>query len=166
MPRDFCLLVCVFVCGFAAAHGQTIDATPDAVRVTVTMNTDGSRTTYRWDTANHAAVATTTLGGKLREKIRYTLDDAGRFATGEVFGPKETLRFTTRYKYDSAGRLSEESQFAKDGALQNRIVYAFDSSGRPIGYSVFDRNSRLVGQTAPGRSLPREAKESKKASSP
>lgn len=111
------------------------------------MNADGSRTTYEWDTANHKATATTLNGGKLREKIQYQLDDAGRFATGQVFGPKDALRFTTKYKYDAAGRLAEEAQLTKEGAVDHRIVYVFDSAGKQIGYAVYDGKGQLLGQT-------------------
>ncbi len=130
-----------------AASGQTAPATADAVRVTVSMNADGSRTTYEWDTANHKAAATTLSGGKLREKILYRLDDAGRFATGQVFGPTNALRFSTKYKYDPAGRLTEEAQLTKEGTVDHKIVYAFDSAGKPIGYAVYDGAGKLLGQT-------------------
>src|SRR4030095_12298695 len=77
-----------------------------AVRVTVSMNADGSRTVYEFDDAEHKAIATTTSeDGKLREKIRYDIDDVGRFSSGTIFGPDGRLRFKSRYKYDSSGRL-------------------------------------------------------------
>jgi hypothetical protein len=69
------------------AHGQLLDATADAVRVTVSMNADGSRTVYEFDSAHHKAKATTTAkDGKLVGRILYVLDDAGRFASGESMG--------------------------------------------------------------------------------
>ena len=111
------------------------------------MNADGSRTTYEWDTAKHKATATTASDGKLREKIRYELDDAGRFATGEVFGPKDAYRFSTRYKYDAAGKMAEEAQLTKDGVVQHRIVYAYDAAGKQIGYAVYDGAGKLISQT-------------------
>ena len=47
--------------------------------------------------SHHRATATTTgKDGKLVGKIRYTLDEAGRFASGEVYGPDDQLRFKTR----------------------------------------------------------------------
>ena len=83
-------------------------ARSDAVRVTVSMHPDGSRTVYKFDNAERKAVATTTdPDGKLRETIRYELDDAGRFSSGEISGPDGRLRFKSRYKYDDAGRLLE-----------------------------------------------------------
>jgi YD repeat-containing protein len=133
----------------ATAFSQADTSLGDTVRVTVSMNADGSRTTYQWDNANHKATATTTIGGKMREKIRYVLDDTGRFQTGEVFGPDHTLRFTTRYKYDNAGRLAEESQLGKEGELQHRIVHSYDGAGKEIGYAVYDSAGKLLSQTAP-----------------
>jgi hypothetical protein len=52
------------------------------------MHPDGSRTVYNFDNAQHTAVATTTdPDGNVRQTIRYQLDNAGRFSTGEVSGP-------------------------------------------------------------------------------
>jgi hypothetical protein len=62
----------------------------DAVRVTVTLNADGSRTIYQFDNAKHEAIATTTdANGKPRGKIVYQIGDTGRFVSGIVFGPDE-----------------------------------------------------------------------------
>ena len=60
------------------------------------MNADGTRTTYEFDSPHHRATATTT--GKDRKvvgRIRYSLDEASRFGTGEVYGPDDKLRFRT-----------------------------------------------------------------------
>ncbi len=114
----------------------------------MSINADGSRTTYKWETGLHQATATTTTGSKLREKIRYQLDDAGRFVTGEVFGPNNVYRFSTRYKYDGAGKMAEEAQLTKEGAVQHRIVYSYDAAGKQIGYAVYDGAGKLVSQTA------------------
>ena len=115
----------------------------DLIRVTVSVNADGSRTTYEWDTANHKATATTTEGKTVRERIRYVLDDNGRFVTGEVIGPKDTVRFVTRYKYDTAGRVAEESQSTPEGVLQHRIVHSYDSVGKETGYIIYDASGRI-----------------------
>ena len=127
----------------------------DAVRVTVSMHPDGSRTVYKFDNTEHKAVATTTdPDGKLRETIRYELDEAGRFASGEISGPDGRLRFKSRYNYDDAGRLLEETQSAEDGALLHRIVYSYNASGKQAGYSVFDASGKLVGGTSAAKSRP------------
>src|ERR1700747_36006 len=139
----FTLVVCGTQVGLSQSPQQTGS---DAVRVTVSMHPDGSRTVYKFDNAQHKAVATTTdPDGKLRETIRYELDDAGRFSSGEISGPDGRLRFTSRYKYDDAGHLLEETQSAADGALLHKIVYSYDASGRQTGYSVFDASGKLVG---------------------
>jgi hypothetical protein len=139
-------LVCaLFVCGVATAFGQ---AATDAVRVTMSMHPDGSRTVYNFDNAQHTAVATTTdSDGKVRQTIRYQLDNAGRFSTGEVSGPDGRIRLKSRYKYDDAGRILEETQSAADGTLLHRIVYSYDSAGKQSGYSVFDASGKLVSRT-------------------
>jgi hypothetical protein len=137
------LVVCGTEIGLSQASEQTRS---DAVRVTVSMHPDGSRTVYKFDNAQHKAVARTTdPDGKLRETIRYELDESGRFSSGEISGPDGRLRFKSRYKYDDAGRLLEETQSAQDGTLLHKIVYSYDASGKQTGYSVFDASGKLVG---------------------
>lgn len=141
-------MACAFVvCGTKIGLCQSpAQIQSDAVRVTVSMHPDGSRTVYKFDNAEHKAVATTTdQDGKLRETIRYELDDAGRFSSGEISGPDGRLRFKSRYKYDDAGRMLEETQSAQDGTLLHKIVYSYDGSGKQTGYSVFDASGKLVG---------------------
>jgi len=138
-----------FICGSATLFGQSpASARTDAVRVTMSMHPDGSRTVYNFDGPQGKAVATTTdAEGKVRETIRYVLDAAGRFATGEISGPDGRLKFKSGYKYGDAGRLLEETQSAPDGALLHRIVYSYDSGGKQTGYSVFDASGKLVSRT-------------------
>ena len=139
------LACALFICGGATAFGQ---APTDAVRVTMSMHPDGSRTVYNFDNAQHTAVATTTdPDGKVRQTIRYQLDNAGRFSTGEVSGPDGRVRLKSRYKYDDAGRILEEAQSAADGTVLNKIVYSYDSAGKQTGYSVFDASGKLVSRT-------------------
>src|SRR5881275_1796201 len=127
----------------------------DAVRVTVSMHPDGSRTVYNFDNAQHKAVATTNdADGKVRRTIRYELDDTGRFSSAEISGPDGRLRLKARYKYDDAGRILEETQSAADGTLQHKIVYSYDSSGKQTGYSVSDASGKLVGGKSAGVSRP------------
>src|SRR5207245_3465980 len=137
----------ILICGAVIGFGQAADQfRSDAVRVTVSMHPDGSRTVYNFDPPQHKAVATTTdEGGKVRETIRYELDDAGRFSSAEISGPDGRIRLKSRYKYDDAGRILEETQSAPDGTLQHKIVYKYDSSGKQTGYSVLDASGKLVG---------------------
>ncbi len=102
----------LLACGEAIGLGQSPEQAPGgAVRVTVSMHPDGSRTVYNFDNAQHKAVATTTgQDGKVRETIRYVLDDAGRFSSAEVSGADGRVRLKSRYKYDDAGRILEEAQ--------------------------------------------------------
>ena len=126
----------------------------DAVRVTVTVNADGSRTTYQYDNAKHEAVATTAdPDGKARGKVVYRIDDAGRFGSGVVFGPDGKFMFKTLYKYDAAGRLEQETRLAKDDSVINKIVYQYDPAGKQVGYSIFDATGKLISSSpAPGSS--------------
>ena len=125
-------------------------AANDSIRVSVTMNEDGSHTSYQFDTVNHKATATTReRGGKLRGKIEYVLDDAGRFGSGKIYGADGKFQFTAVYKYDSAGHLLEEARFGKDDQPTEKIVYDYDAAGRQTGYSVLDRNGKVIGRTTP-----------------
>jgi len=122
----------------------------DAIRVTLSVNQDGSRTSYEFDDANRKAVAmTTSATGKPLGKIRYDLDEAGRFITGKIYAADGKFRFKTQYKYDAAGRLIEETQLTKDDAVQNRIVYSYNQDGKQTGYAVYDSAGKLLGQTTP-----------------
>src|SRR5437773_8566132 len=146
-PLGLAVPCALLVCGDTTGFGQSPEQSPgDAVRVTMSMHPDGSRTVYNFDNAQHKAVATTTdPDGKVRETIRYELDDAGRFSSAEISGPDGRIRLKSRYKYDNAGRQLEETQSAPDGTLQHKILYNYDSSGKQTGYSVFDASGKLVG---------------------
>ena len=155
-PLELAISCALLVCGDTIALGQSSEQAPsDAVRVTVSMHPDGSRTVYNFDAAQHKAVATTTSpDGKPRETIHYELDDAGRFSRAEISGPDGRVRLKSRYKYDDAGRLMEEAQSAPDGTLQHKIVYSYDSSGKQTGYSVLDASGKLVGRTSAANPRP------------
>ena len=148
-PLGLAIPCALFVSGSTIGFGECPQQAPgDAVRVTVSMHPDGSRTVYSFDSPQHKAVATTTgQDGKALETIRYALDDAGRFSSAEISGPDGRLRLKSRYKYDDAGRILEESQSAADGTLQHKIVYSYNSSGKQTGYSIFDASGKLLGRT-------------------
>jgi hypothetical protein len=145
---------------FLAAHAlvfstraQLAEENPvDTIRVTVAQNQDGSRTTYQYDTPNHKAVATTKSDdGKLLSKILYTLDELGRFATGEVYDGKGQLRFKTIYKYDALGRLAQETQLTTEGKVRSKLVYSYNEVGKQTGYTAYDAAGNQIGHTnAPG----------------
>ena len=128
-----------------SAFAQSLD---DAVRVTVTMNADGSKTVYQTNGANRQSIATMTgADGKPRSKIIYRLDAEGRYESGQVFTANGALRFRTLYKYDAAGRLAEELQIAKNDSVLHKIVYSFDAEGHQNGYAIYDGAGKLLGRT-------------------
>ena len=134
----------------AVAFSQLLETSPpEAVRVNVTLNTDGSRTVYEFDSPNHKATAmTTTKDGKMLGRIFYKLDDAGRFSSGQFFGPDGKFLFNSTYKYDGNGRVQEETKTSKEGAVISKIVYAYDAAGKQTGYSVYDGSGKLLGRTS------------------
>ncbi len=147
MPARFLRFVLPLL-ALATLQAQVATPTPETVRVTVSMNADGSRTVYEFDGLRHRATATTSSQeGKLVGRIKYVLDEAGRFASGEVYGPDDRFRFRSTYKYDSAGRLSEETQLGSDDSVRNKIVYVYDKAGKQVGYSVYDAGGKLIRQT-------------------
>ncbi len=126
---------------------QSVD---DAVRVTMTMNPDGSKTVYRVDGAKHESVATTTTAsGKAGGKIIYQLDAESRYESGRVFAAGGAFRFKTLYHYDTAGRLAEETQLDKNDTVLHKIAYTFDAEGNPTGYAIYDGSGALLGRTTP-----------------
>ena len=146
------LTCALLMCVAASAFGQ---ASTDAVRVTMSMHPDGSRTVYNFDNAQHTAVSTTTdPDGKVRQTIRYQLDNAGRFSTGEVSGPDGRVKLKSRYKYDDGGHILEEAQSAANGTPLNKIVYSYDPAGKQTGYSVFDASGKLVSRTGGSAARP------------
>jgi hypothetical protein len=136
------ILLCAFSCGFA----QTLESSQsDALRVRVSLNSDGSRTTYEFDDAHRKATATTTApDGKLLGRIRYEIDNANRFSSGIIFGPDDKFRFKSLYKYDGAGRLEQETHVRKDDSVINKLVYSYNQVGKLTGYSVYDGSGKLV----------------------
>ena len=150
MPRGFASAFLLLALGcFAVALASAQDrGAIDTVRVTVSQNNDGSRTTYETDPANRKASATTvSVAGKPVGKIRYVLDEAGRYESGSVHGADDRLLFKTRYKYDDSGRLLHEIRLNRDDAVTMKIVYAYDEGGRQAGYAVYDATGKLLGQT-------------------
>jgi hypothetical protein len=145
----FLLLVTTLFLPAAVVLGQTPDSfVADAVRVTVSMNSDGSRTIYQFDQVNHKATATTTSSdGKPRGKTVYELDDAGRFINGEIYDATGDLLFKALYKYDDAGRLIQETQLAKNDSVMHKLVYTYDERGQQSGYAIYDADGHLLGQT-------------------
>ena len=134
----------VFLLPFGLAQTPEPSLT-DAVRVRVSLNSDGSRTTYEFDNVHHKATATTSApDGKLLGRIRYDIDDAGRFSSGSIFGPDDKFRFKSQYKYDAAGRLEEETHLTKDDSVINKFVYRYNQAGKGTGYSLYDASGKLV----------------------
>jgi YD repeat-containing protein len=163
----FATVLAAFVCDGKIAFSQSPEKTEiNAARVTVSMNADGSRTVYQFDDAQHKAIATTTgQDGKLRQTIRYELDDVGRFSGGRIFGADGRLRFKSRYTYDSEGRLQEEIQSAEDDTVLHKIVYSYDQNGKQTGYSIFDASGKLLGRTTHLVSAPSPSPKSREKSS-
>jgi hypothetical protein len=151
MLRDQCLIVFLasaFFLPFSLNAQTPAPSSNDTIRVTVTVNADGSRTTYQFDNAKHEAIATTAdPDGKTRGRVVYRIDDSGRFETGVASGPDGKFLFKTVYKYDAAGRLEQETHLDKGDAVIDKTVYKYDPAGKPIGVSTFDATGKLVSGT-------------------
>jgi YD repeat-containing protein len=150
-PAARSTIVCAaFFAACPIAFSQTAGSASGAIRVTMSVSEDGSRTVYKFNDAERTATATATgPDGKVRQKIRYQLDDAGRFATAQVFSAEGKLRFKSRYKYDTAGRLEEETQLNEADAVLHKIVYNYGADGKATSYSVFDADGKLINRVAP-----------------
>jgi YD repeat-containing protein len=140
----------------AAAFSQTSPNDPNQpARVNVTINPDGSRTTYQFDQGRHQAIAvTTTAEGKVTGKITYQIDEAGRFSSGVALGPNDKLLFKSVYRYTPDGRLDQETHLDRNDAVVNRLVYNYDANGRQTGYVVYDASGNVIGRTSPVASKP------------
>jgi hypothetical protein len=155
MRRTAPAVLLIFVLAICA-QGQAL---PGEVRVSVVLNTDGSRTVYETDAGNRKSVATTTgSNGKVRERINYELDENGRYSRGEILGPKGEFRFKALYKYDANNHLSEEIHLAKDESVLGKLIFHYDAAGHQTGYSVYDGAGRPLGQTAGSSATPAKRK--------
>jgi len=134
-----------------SAFGQVSPNDSDQpVRVNVTVNPDGTRTSYQFDQAHRQATATTTTPqGKVTQKIKYQIDEAGRFSSGIVLGPNDKFLYKSTYKYTPEGRVSEETHLDKKDVVVNKLVYSYDANGRQTGYAVYDASGNIMGRTAP-----------------
>ena len=134
----------------AAATAQLAPNDERPVRVNVTVNPDGTRTSYQFDQAHHQATSTTTTPeGKVTQKIKYDIDDAGRFSTAVVSGPDGKFQYKSVYKYSPDGRLDQEMHLNKADGLVNKIVYNYGGDGRQTGYVVYDASGNVIGRTSP-----------------
>lgn len=135
--------------------GQAAPNDSEPVRVNVTVNPDGSRTSYQFDQAHRQATAiTTSAQGKVTGKIKYQIDDAGRFSSGMVYGPDDKFQFKTAYKYTPEGRIDQEIRLNKADAVINKLVYGYDANGRPTGYTIYDASGNVIGRTTPVQQTP------------
>src|SRR5260370_663159 len=118
----FTFLVFFFFSPFA--WPQTRDQIlPDAAGVGLSLNPEGTRPTYKFNNVPKRATATASApDGKLLGRIRYEIDDAGRFSSRIIFGPDDKLRFKSQYKYDTAGRLEDETHLTKDDSVISKFV--------------------------------------------
>src|SRR5262249_17051049 len=73
------------------------------------FNADGSRTVYEID--SHKCFATVfDRDGKVREKIRYELDNLGHPTSRTVLDAEGKVRSKSLYQYDKVGRVLEETR--------------------------------------------------------
>jgi hypothetical protein len=160
LPLTTIVALTLTICAVAQTPPNESD---QPVRVNVTVNPDGTRTTYQFDQAHHQATAvTTTANGKLTGKIRYDIDDAGRFSSGLVYGPDEKFLFKSVYKYTPEGRLDQETHLKQDDTFINKIVYSYGSTGRQSGYVVLDASGKIIAQTSPVQTKPSPAAKQKR----
>jgi hypothetical protein len=111
----------------------------DTVKVTTTLHEDGTSTVLTSNPSEHSAEAVTSdQGGKVRQKVIYTLDEQGQFSEGVVSGPKGEFLFKAEYKRDPANRLAEEIDYNRDGTLLRRFVYNYDANGKVTRIQAFD----------------------------
>src|SRR5579864_3447260 len=145
MSRFCILLSSALIAALSPAINAQTASSDDTIRVTVGVNADGSRTTYKYDNAKHQAVATTAdADGKPRGKVIYRIDDAGRFGSGVVFGADGKFVFKVIYKYDAAGRVEQETRLDKGDSVLTRIVYQYSPAGKQTGFSTYDASGKLI----------------------
>jgi hypothetical protein len=109
------------------------------------MNADGTRTTYEFDSPQHRAIATTTgKDGKTVGKIRYTLDEAGRFMSGEVYGADDQLSFKALYKYHPAGNSPRKPSSGPTMSPVTRSSAPMIRTENKPAITVYDAAGKLI----------------------
>ena len=151
MAVRFSLFASILALATISAPAQVAPNEPEQpVRVNVTLNPDGTRTTYQFDQTHRQATATTaSADGKVTQKIQYQIDEAGRFSSGVVLGPNDKFLYKSVYKYTPEGRLGEETHLNKNDTVVNKLVYSYDANGRQTGYVVYDASGTVIGRTSP-----------------
>ena len=125
LPLGLTVPCALLVCGTAIGFGQSPEqAGSDAVRVTVSMHPDGSRTVYKFERRENAKPSQPRpirMANSVRRFVTSWMTP-GVFRPDESSGPDGKFRFKSRYKYDGAGRLEEETQNAQGRtAAQDRL---------------------------------------------
>ena len=130
-PLGLAVPCALLVCSDTIGFGQSPEQAPgDAVRVTMSMHPDGSQTVYNFDNAQHKAVATTTgQDGKVRETIRYVLDDAGRFSSAEVAGADGRVRLKSRTSTTMLAAYSKRLKVHRTALFCTRLCIATTHPG-------------------------------------
>jgi hypothetical protein len=119
------------------------------------FNADGSHTVYEIANDHRTGFATVfDREGKVREKIRYELDNLGHPTSRTVLDAEGNVRSKSLYLYDKTGRIKEETRLGQDNSMLHKIAYAYDQSGNRTGYSIFDGNGKLLNQQGPAASKP------------
>jgi hypothetical protein len=164
VPRSLLVAIAAFFCLTTSLLAQaTPNGSEQPVRVSVTVNPDGTRTSYQFDPAHRQATATTTTpDGKVTGTIKYEIDDAGRFSSGIVMSPDNKFQYKCTYKYTPDGRMDQETHLNRDDTIINKIVYSYDANGRQTGYVVFDAAGKIIAKTTPALAKPSPAEKRKK----
>ena len=94
---------------------------------------------------------------------RYTLDEAGHFATGEVYLRMQSFALSPFTNTMTPAGIRQEIQSDKSDNVLHKIVYTYDSLGKPTGYAIYDGAGRLISQTNPLRAASATATKKKKS---
>lgn len=136
---------------FALAFGMACAAAGNAqegsspLKVTTTLNADGTRTDIQKDIdARTSEAKTYDASKKLIQRAVFTLDDQGREVEGTIFDGKDRIVGRTNFTYNAMGRVDEQTEKAPNGAVLRRVVFHYDPNGRVIGADTYDGQGNLI----------------------
>lgn len=139
-----------------AAHAQ--DAPSSTIKVTTSLNNDGTKTVVKTDGDNNTAENSVyDSHDKLIQKTVFKIGDNGSPVGGYVYAtrgvdakgqPKMVLVYMMVYKRDGLNRLSEVYNYSPTKQLLSRQVYRYDAGNKVIKVDNYDAAGNSIGSGA------------------
>jgi YD repeat-containing protein len=155
----------VFTCFLSFAgllHAQSTPTTetgplppPDLTltRASTILHPDDTKTVTLYDAEKRQSdVRYFNSNGSWRAHVIYSLDEAGRFLSGQFLDQKEKPGIRSLYRYDDSDRVIEETHYDQSGALVRRMVYEYGMTKTVMKTVAYDAQGNVIGVFTPKKS--------------